>query len=123
MAKGKAPRLQLGQKGACEMRRQHSHRPLRAPHQPPAFTYQTRDALAAILEADVGVILSEDLYSDGIGLERLLAELGGTRRTAIGIIAELIKKTTADGAAPGSIGSWSYFTRPAKMEMRKLQAA
>jgi hypothetical protein len=105
------------------MTRRRHHRALAEPLPQPRWRSQTRDALLAILEADTGLILSETLYEDGLALERLLDEIGGKRSSAIEIIRELVRKATADGAASGSIGSWSYFVRPAKMEMSRMQAA
>jgi hypothetical protein len=103
-----------------------TRRSLGEPPQPAKFTSQTRDALMAILQADTGMALAETLYEDGLALERLLDEIGGSRgrrRVAIAIIRELVRKATADGAEPGSIGAWSFFTRAAKIEMQRVQAA
>jgi hypothetical protein len=105
------------------MRRHRNHRPL---HQPPPtrkWTSQTRDALTAILEADTSTILSEEMYSDGLGLERLVEAVGGKRSAALEVICELVRKATAEGMPAGGINMWSYFVRPAKMEMARLQAA
>jgi hypothetical protein len=77
----------------------------------------------SILEADTGLVLAEAMYEDGLALERVLSEIGGKRSDAIEIIRDLVRNATADGAAPGSIGSWGYFTKPAKMERQRLQAA
>jgi hypothetical protein len=126
MVRDRVRRLRLALKGACEMTRRRTganHRPLGQAPRRPKWTSQTRDALVAILEADTGLILHESMYEDGLGLERLLEGVGGKRSAAIEIIRNLVRKTTVEGAGPGSIHSWTYFVRLAKAEMLKVRAA
>jgi hypothetical protein len=70
------------------------------------FTPRTRTALLEILKADVGQVLSEDLYSDGEGLERLLRDTD--RGAAIFAIKAAIRRAEAEGV---QVRDWNYFAR------------
>jgi hypothetical protein len=76
------------------------------------FTGRTKIALLQILKADRGGILSEEMYEDGEGLERLLRNVAD-RDGAIAAIKTAIGRAEAAGV---SVRSWDFFAREVRMK-------
>jgi hypothetical protein len=85
-------------------------RPSYAGRPSPRLVAAARAAMLEIVDADVGEIIAEQLFSDGIGFIWLVRRVAGEDlNLALRVIKGELRRAANGGMHAGGIKTWAYF--------------